>query len=521
MRRVFELGQLVGTISNRGMPVKPVWVGEISLRASISWFAIIRSIALNAVFKMRYPIVLVLCWSMIFLLSCTSSRKVASASKLITDTLPALPNSEIDLPVKIYAVPILAKAEAVVPKEFTSDTWPSYLQPSCDFRYKYRFTRSPLSVSCLHNRIAIQFDGSYQIAGSRCICSAGQPITPWISGSCGFGNETPRRVTVALNSVLNFLPTYQIRTVTSLRQIQAPDKCQVSLFSSDITQMVVDSIRSSVVSFCAALDTTLAELSFSGLQQLAREKSYRKTNLGAYGYLAINPVGVWIGQLDYLQDTFSISLGLTCRPSLTSDSANHLGAGLPPLPALVQKQNSSGISLYLNAVYDYGFLSKTLDDSLRNKVFEVKGRTVVVRSAQIKSIGNHQIEIRIDFSGTDKGSIYVRGTPVLDSAKQSLSFPDLSYSLQGEDLALKVAKSLFHNKIKKSLEGKSFLDVAALVKSSLPAINQQLNRKLTENLFTSGKVNEVRLLALLAGSDALRVQVYLNSSLSILSSGQF
>jgi Domain of unknown function (DUF4403) len=458
---------------------------------------------------------------MIFLLSCTSSRKAVSPSSLVTDTLPALPNSEIDIPIKVYATPILAKAEAVVPKEFTSDEWPSYLQPSCDFRYKYRFTRSPLSISCLHSQMAIQFDGKYQIAGSRCLCSADQPITPWISGSCGFGSEPPRRVTIALNSIINFLPSYQIRTITTLRQIQAPDKCQVSVFSNDITQLVVDSVRSSVLSFCAALDTTLAGLSFSGLQQMAREKIYHRTDLGAYGYLAINPVGVWIGQLDYGKDTFSISLGLTCRPALSSDSSNHQPTGLPSLPTLVQKENSSGISLYLNAAYDYGFLSKTLDDSLRNKVFEVKGRTVVVKSAQIKSLGNHQIEIRIDFAGSDKGSIYVRGTPVLDSGKQTLSIPDLSYSLQGEDLALKVAKSLFHNKIKKSLQGKSFLDVGALVKSSLPSLNQQLNRKWTDDLFSSGKVNEVRLLALVAGSDALRMQVYINSSFSVLSSGKF
>ena len=38
---------------------------------------------------------------------------------------------------------------------------------------------------------------------------------------------------------------------------------------------------------------------------------------------------------------------------------------------------------------------------------------------------------------------YLRGTPVLDSAKQTLSIPDIQYSLEGEDLALKIGRSLF------------------------------------------------------------------------------
>ena len=81
-----------------------------------------------------------------FAVSCSSSKKIRSSARVVEDSLPALPESEIDLPIKIYAPPVLAKAEAVVSKEFTSETWPNYIQPSCDFRYKYRFVRSGLSL---------------------------------------------------------------------------------------------------------------------------------------------------------------------------------------------------------------------------------------------------------------------------------------------------------------------------------------------------------------------------------------
>src|SRR4030095_15062805 len=97
--------------------------------------------------------------------------------------------SEIDIPIKVYFPPLLARAETMVPKEFTSEKWPDYIQASCDFRYKYCFVRSGLTFGLVNNQVAIGFGGTYQIAGSRALCAFGAPVSPWVSGSCGFGGE--------------------------------------------------------------------------------------------------------------------------------------------------------------------------------------------------------------------------------------------------------------------------------------------------------------------------------------------
>jgi hypothetical protein len=469
---------------------------------------------------MKYFSIIVFICAGIFLASCSSSKKAASATKHFADSLPPLPLSEIDIPLKIYAPPIFAKAEQVVPKEFTSDAWPGFVQQSCDFRYKYRFVRSGLTISCVNNNIGIQFTGTYQLAGSRCLCTAEKPVTPWISGSCGFGKEPMRRMDISIRSQLNFLPAYQVRTTTSLNKLQALDKCYVSFFSSDVTQLVLDSVQSSVAAFCSTLDETITGLSFAGLVHQAAGKGYQKTNLGKYGFLLINPTAMRLGQLNYVKDSFNIQAGITCKPELSSDSVNHINI-LSSLPALEQKENKHGITLYLDANYEYAFLSKLLADTLRNKVFEIKGRTIVVKDVQMKGIGNHQVEFKIDFAGSNKGSIYLRGTPVLDTAKQALSIPDISYTLEGQDLALKLAKSLFRNKIRKTLQGKSYLDIGALVKSNMPLLNQQLNRELTKGVQSTGKTNDVRLIGLLAKENAMEVQVFVSAELSVSSDGVF
>ena len=174
--------------------------------------------------------------ALVFFVSCTSSKKAASSLILhLPDSLPALPTSEIDLPVKINAKPILFKANFLVPTEFTSDGWPNYLQPSCDFRYKYRFVRSGFIITCVNNVLGVQLTGNYQVAGAKCLCSLNKPVSPWISGSCGFGKEPLRRVNINVSSRLSFLPNFKIATITAPGKIDAMDKCYVSLFSSDVT----------------------------------------------------------------------------------------------------------------------------------------------------------------------------------------------------------------------------------------------------------------------------------------------
>jgi Domain of unknown function (DUF4403) len=451
---------------------------------------------------------------LIFFLSCSSSKKVAS-SKEERQTLPELPFSELDIPIKIAAAPVMAKAEKLVPAEFTSEAWPDFIHPSCDFRYKYRFIRTSLQVSCINNLINIRFGGNYQVSGSKCLCTAGIPVTPWISGNCGFTPQPLRKVNMALSSNLLFLPNYQLRTITTISQIQPVDKCEVSVFSSDITQLVMDSIRSSLAAFSSALDQSIAGLSFTKFMTQFKDSSYRKIAFGKYGYFLLNPSAIRIGQLNYAKDSFSISLGLSCKPQFSSDPVNH--TPLPAsLPALLQTESRNGVRLYLSMNYDYDFLTKILRDSLHNKVFEVKGRTIVVKDASLRSIDNHQMELRIDFAGSNHGSIYIRGTPVLDTAKQTLSIPDIQYSLEGEDLALKIARSLFRNKIRNTIQGKSYLDISAYLNANKTIIDKQLNHEWAQGIFSSGFLREAKIIGMLVTSQNIQLQVFISAELKLL-----
>lgn len=451
---------------------------------------------------------------LLFFQACSSSKKIV-ADKDEHLSLPELPLSELDIPIHIAAAPILAKAEKMVPAEFTSDGWPDFLRPSCDFRYKYRFIRSGLQLTCTNNLISIRFGGNYQVSGSKCLCTAGIPVTPWISGNCGFPPQPLRKVNMALTTSLQLLPNFQVRTNTTINQVQPVDKCEVSLFASDITQLVMDSIRSSLATFASAMDQTIAGLSFSKLLTQFKDSGYRKIYLGKYGYFLLDPVALRIGQLNFVRDSFSISVGVSCKPLFTGDPANHTPVPAS-LPALLQTESRNGVRLYLNMDYDYDFLTKILQDSLHNQVFEYKGRTIVVKNASIRGIGHQQVEFRLDFAGSNHGSIYLRGTPTLDTAKQTLGLPDIQYSLQGEDLALKIAGSLFKNKIRKTIQGKTYLDIAAFVNANKTRLDSQMNQKLIPGVYSSGYIKEAKIIGLLVTHQSIQLQVLIAGELKLL-----
>ena len=115
--------------------------------------------------------------------------------------------------------------------------------------------------------------------------------------------------------------------------------------------------------------------------------------------------------------------------------------------------------------------------------------------------------------------ICLPGRPVLDTARQTLTVPDIDYTLESKDLAIKLARAFFGKRIKQSLKGNSYLDLAALLRTNAPVLDAQLNRQLAPNLRSHGHVRQLRLIGLLAGDKMLQAQVYVGADLAVSGTG--
>ncbi|HYJ38321.1 MAG TPA: DUF4403 family protein [Chitinophagaceae bacterium] len=410
----------------------------------------------------------------------------------------------------------MSRMEIMVPKEFTSDNWPDYTQSSCDFRYKYKFIRTPIRFSIINNQASIAFGGNYQIAGSRSVCAFGQTVAPWISGSCGFGNEPLRRVNINMNSWVNFLADYKIRTRTEMTQLIPIDKCQVTLLNTDMTTEVMDSIKASVASFAHILDSSVAALDFSNTLKMVTEKSSRKIPMSKYGFLQVRPMSVRISPISQVNDTLIMTAGVSGYAELTSDTTTL--SNISVFPSLRTIPSKEGIAIYANSHFGYAFLSKIITDTIKDKVFEMEGQTFVIKNVSISATPQRQLEIRIGFTGSRKGTFILYGRPVLNIEKQTISIPDVNYDIMTKDILLNVGEKLFRSRIINSIKEKAVVDIPALIEKNRPQLDAQFNRPITNKFYTRGRLQEIRLTGLVIGTDALHIQTSIKANLQLYTS---
>jgi hypothetical protein len=454
------------------------------------------------------------CTLPLFVLSCVSSRKTNYTTLPVVTVLPALPESYINVPVKVAMTPFLEKAAVLIPKEVTSDGWPQYLQTSCDFHYKYRFVPGGFTFNCINNQVQVKLGGTYQVAGEKCVCAFGQQTSPWIGGSCGFGKEPMRKTDIFINSTLQFQSNYTVHTRTTAQKATAYEKCTVSMFNLDITQQVMDSIKSSTNAFCYSMDSVVNGLDFSSTTKSLADRINKKIPLDKYGFLKINPSAVKMGSMNSVKDTLQAVLGISCFPELHSDSTNNYTASfLPPLQNAVVMP---GITVYTNARYDYTFINSIINQLVKDTSFEIEGRQVIIKNVLLNGAENGKVEILVDFDGDKKGSLYLTGTPQLDTASQVIVIPDLDYSLKSNNLILNLGKTFFSNKILHALREKATISITGLVEQNRKSIDAQLNKKIMEGVFSTGSLKDIRILSLVVGKDVLQAQTCARAQASIV-----
>lgn len=436
---------------------------------------------------------------------CGSSKKtVAPVPEPIVKTLPPLTESVIHIPVKIVVKPFLQQAEQMAPKEITSDGWPAYMQSGCDFRYKYRFIRSGFQFSCLNNRVTMTMNGKYQIAGSKTVCVLGQSVSPWINGSCGFGDEPMRRVHIQLVSDLKFTSDYRLQTRSRVEKVQAIDKCTVTIFNNDVTQQVMDSIAASVNFYGAQVDQTLRDLRFDEVLNPVAERAGKKIPLSTYGYMKLNANSLKLGAINLTGDTLKFIAGISCFPEISSDSINNaITQHLPPLSGVV---NGDGFQLTTNAEYDYRTIDTLLTRTLRGREFDVKGEKISISGVEVSGLDQYKVRFKVNFTGTKKGTLFLTGTPELDPVSQQLQVPDLEYDLNSSSLVLVVGKTFFNRQILEGLRQQAKINVRDLYLKNKARIDAQLNREVMEGIQMTGSTRELRLTGLVINRDNVQVQ---------------
>ncbi|MFT3704062.1 MAG: DUF4403 family protein [Agriterribacter sp.] len=432
----------------------------------------------------------------VLILTSSCSKKIVPEKPALAKTafaLDSLPLSEIDIPLQINLKPLYDIANKNVQTFYTSDGWPNdFVVNNCDTRYMYRFKRGPIQIISNGNTIDFNFTGNYVIAGAQRACTGSgsnrTAVTPW-SPTCTCGiKEAEPRVYISYKSSFQLKNNYGVITKLQALEPKPLDKCTVCFWGHDVTPTVMAQLK-------AQLDVAGKDIQDS-LNKISLRPQFQKlwdilnTSMRMYdmGYLQINPERIRLSTLYAKNDSLNISIGISARPLISfSKGADHKTI----VPDISDFNLRKGFSVYVDAIMNYDSLSNLLTKQLHGKRIDMDkvGKYVIVEKCEIYGADNEKLIIKIQFSGSDNGILYLVGKPVFNKEKNSVEVKNIDYDIRTKDLLIKTAKWLFNKRIINELNKYSTFNITAYSDSLLSKVNVQINRQLQKGVSSTGKVN--------------------------------
>lgn len=441
------------------------------------------------------------------LLSCKVIKPEAPVANIESIPVKKSISSNINIPVDIDLKPYFKMAEDAVPTQYEGNE-----NPCEGLRYYYRFVRSPFKISGYKDLVDLAFEGKYQIKGSYCAkCFNDKCLLPSPTFSCGF-DEPLRGISIAYSSKIKLLPDYHLQSNTKLINAQAIDKCKISFAKIDITENMIKEIKNQLELLGKNVDNQVYSYNLKPLIKNIWDKLWEVENVEGLGYLYLNPNAINISEINLNGSSLSLKLGLTCSPVF---SIGYVPSKPMALPDLTNNSMQDGFSVYTDIIADYKDLTNKMNDKLKNYVIEIKHKKIIINNVNVSGIGNSKISVKVDFKGSQKGSIYFTGTPFLDMSKNTLSIPDLTFELKSKNILMKMANWMLNDRMTEKIKAAAVFDIAPMINQAKIGLQNQLNKNLTDNVQMNGMVNDFNIQYISTNKDNLFIRILSTGHLSI------
>jgi hypothetical protein len=451
---------------------------------------------------------------LVVLYSCAVQKDTASAPESTGSNVPVIvqPVSNIEVPVTAELKSYFVQAENSVPNKYSGNQ-----QPCGGLRYNYNFTRSPFTITGANNVVNLKFTGGYGFTAEYCAKCAVIPgigeqcILPVVSAQCGVG-EPLRRMEISYRSVINIMPDYRVLSKTTLFPAPKPiDRCNVFLGNIDVTDRLITYLTDPLNDLGKQVDAKIAGFNVKPIIEQMWKNLATETKIGDMGYLYVNPQAVRVSGFSLNGTQLNFSVGVSAKPVVTPVSTPQPVASLPNLSAYAP---AKGFYVYLDLLENYQHLTTIANQQVAGQKMDVAGKTFIVDSMRIYGIGT-KIAMKINFSGSNVGAIYLVGTPTYDPAKHELSFPDLTFDLKSRAWMLRSANWMFNGKITDIIRQKSAYNFSKFIADSKTKIQSQITQGMASYIHPEVSIQATDIQAIYPTADKLIVRTLMNGQVKV------
>jgi Domain of unknown function (DUF4403) len=419
------------------------------------------------------------------------------------DTLPPVPTSYLDVPVRYDLAPAMRWLESEVPATIGSLDQRHGVEGKKRVHYAFEATRGPFRLAVNGRSATLQADVRYRVRGWY-----DPPLLPELSGACDDGAAPPRaRITIRTTVQLTSAWTLRPRTRATVAPLAGGrrDRCKVTFLSIDVTDKVMSAAQQALEGQLRGFDDKIA--GFDLPTQSARLWATLGSPLKLTDslWLVINPATVRIGMLRMRGDTLVTTVGLSANPRV-------LGGARPDLPPsrLPTPQDSTSRPPVLHLLtegrlpYDVG--GSILTKELRGTVIKVARQRLVLDSLQLIGIGDGRVAVGLTVHGSVRGMLWAVGHPAYDTATARLYMPDLEYDGGTRDLMTGALAWLAQGQIEQFLRTRVRIKLAGVLADGRELLENQLNRDLADGVHLTMDVRSGRVLSVRAAPTALLVR---------------
>jgi len=415
--------------------------------------------------------------------------------------------SRIDVPVAIKMTPFIEMANKEIPKKYNGSETP------CEgLRYEYNVKLGEFDLDGRGaNKVAMDMEFAYTAKGVYCAYCFGESCTvPTIGFNIGT-KDNMKRATLAIESRIDLMPNYHLKTNTEIKEIVPIDPIK-KVFGYDITNLLLKQVKPYLGEATKIVDQEINKIDLKEYIQPAYDELQKDIFIDGVGYLALFPKEISVSKLTFNKDKLNVSLGLKAAPTLKSTPFN---VTPEKLPNLTKYKKSEGFELYTDLKIDYDTLSKQIMYYLKKEVFEVGRNKIMVNNLKLFSAGE-KLGVQVDFIGTKSGTIYLVAKPVFDANNQQMRVDDLEYDLSTKNLLLKSAKWLLNETIRKKMQDAMTYDLKKDLDDAKRAVNKSLNSEISKGVVLKGGLEDIQVVEFQTQPKELFARIRMDGDISVL-----
>jgi hypothetical protein len=177
---------------------------------------------------------------------------------------------------------------------------------------------------------------------------------------------------------------------------------------------------------------------------------------------------------------------------------------IPPLT--FGDHGERGLHVPLEATFSYPVASELLRKGIVGRSIAVGGRMISVEYAELMGIGGGRVALGVRFAGAVTGTVYLSGTPQLDTLTRQVHVPDLEYDVGSARLLVRGVEWVKGVNVRDFLREQARIPDSEALERLRELAEQGMNRELTPGVTLIARIATTRALGVYATTTELRVR---------------